>query len=788
MSDEDTLARADTLKFVDSHVPMALECTDQNLPPEPETPSPPKRARKPKLDERARASQKGYKMALTLAERERKKLETARKREAAKVARAAERAEAKVAAKREKIEVAEGGLVDLPAAVFRNGLVKHVTEQEAWAVIELYLDDLDTDVENSGFPVGHELYELRTIQLGGEECAIVFDAADARQLEICSLALTLAKRVWSHSASVEAVAFALSGLIGWDALWEKLYDSVLKAKLNDPKMSGSDADALKELAHDLLREYAVSPNAEKAKNELFKAMGCTSKPTPQTEKEKNGWWAVNKRSVVMCRYAGSDVLDLGAVRRVLPDPPVENSVIEREREFEAACATVALVGFELDHGHTLKKIDEVTTARARARQNAEILSDGKITNPKSPDVIKLLPEIIPGLELPLHRKTGKPTADKGALEGLALRYKDNPLAFHLFKQILEYRHCDTTLGLLLEPLEILCSHGDHRMRPTVYTIEASTGRCSCRRPNGQQFSRQGGVRACVCAGTMTITVTSSGQWIWAIDGVPVVMNGVSADFEGCEIRVGAALSGDRALYEAEAGPFCWKCERDSRIGDECSCGYKDGKLAAHQGLHWRTAHSGFGKGATKEHRYQAKRGTFTKLFGGGPDTAAAQVYCEVGVMRTLFAAFDSDSPAYAAWDAEMREAYYAGSRVWRDYATGIQHIESIPGKNRMIYQTYSGRPIYITNGGHAATNGAIQGTARELLVDGTLAWRQSRWGRLPLLPVHDQIVAMVPADEAEAATITLAEAMETDVLSSPGFTVHIGADVDKPFVNWPDSS
>ena len=106
----------------------------------------------------------------------------------------------------------------------------------------------------------------------------------------------------------------------------------------------------------------------------------------------------------------------------------------------------------------------------------------------------------------------------------------------------------------------------------------------------------------------------------------------------------------------------------------------------------------------------------------------------------------------------------------------------------MIYQTYTGRNIYIGNGAHAAGNGAIQGTARELLVDGTLVWRKTQWGGYGLLPIHDQIFTFVPEQEAPEATRVLAECMQTDVLSSPGFPIHIGADVDVPFTAWPDSS
>ena len=33
------------------------------------------------------------------------------------------------------------------------------------------------DCETSGYPLGHKLYELRTIQLGGEEAAVVYNAS-----------------------------------------------------------------------------------------------------------------------------------------------------------------------------------------------------------------------------------------------------------------------------------------------------------------------------------------------------------------------------------------------------------------------------------------------------------------------------------------------------------------------------------------------------------------------------------------------------------------------------------
>lgn len=397
------------------------------------------------------------------------------------------------------------------ASVERTG----VTEPVYCAVVEgehaFAMDGsfMSSNCETSGYPLGHQLYELRTVQLGGEECAVVFDAADSAQMEIASLALTLAKKLRAHSATADVIPCVVAGLIGWEDAWGKMQDSVLNAKLTDPKMSGSDADALKQLASDLLREYAVSPQAEKAKNELFHAMGAIAKPMLTTPPEKNGWYSVNKNSVVMTRYAGSDVLDLAAVLRVLPPIPVDESVMLREREFQAACATITLIGFKLDPEHIKAKIAEAEEAKADAQHNVAVLSGHKITNPKSPDVIKILPEIFPGLVMPLNRKTKRPSADSGSLEKVAR--SENTELKYLCKQILRYRQQDTKLGLLLRPFEALCEHGDGRGRTTIYTIEASTGRTSSRRFNAQQLSRRGGVRACIIAGEMNLELVK-GQW------------------------------------------------------------------------------------------------------------------------------------------------------------------------------------------------------------------------------------------------------------------------------------
>lgn len=693
------------------------------------------------------------------------------------------RAREKAQAKLDKIAEAEGGKCELPAVVLRDGTVRHVPLADALDAASLYLGALCLDVETSGYWIGHRHYQLRTVQLGGEEMAVVLDAADPAQMAVASWALKGARKLHAHSATADLAPCVHAGLIGWDEGWAKMHDSVLYAKLSDPRLTGSEANGLKDLAADLLHEYATAPAAEAAKNALFKALGCKVKTESTDPPEENGWYQVDKRAVTMIRYAGSDVLDLAAVLRTLPELPVAEAVLTRERRVQAQCARLALEGANLDKPHVKKLIGEHEASRVMHRENVLKLSDGRITNPSSPDVGAALLEIDPSLAgvLELSAKTGKPSAAKASLArirdvelselGWPTQYEvnnhqqQNPVSYHLAREILAYRHDVTTLGLLLRPLENLCDHGDGKMRPVVYTISADTGRMSTVRPNSQQFSKKGGVRACVQA--------------------PPGYRGISADFTGCEIRVAAALAGDRKLLEAETSPFCYKCERDSFLEDPCPCGVKtEGgvtEVAGHTGLHWLAAHLTFGKDAVKGDRYAAKAVIFRKLFGGAPDSEVAAKIANVFDTRI--------APQYAAWDAWLRQCWYSGSKVYRDYATGQNFATDLPGRSRYaIYQTYSGRQIYATKGAHAVGNYAIQGTARELLVDGLLRWADGPYRDAVIIPVHDELIGFVREDVAKEATRSLVECMATDVLSVPGWRVAVGADADEPWTSWPDAA
>src|SRR5690606_25983468 len=182
---------------------------------------------------------------------------------------------------------------------------------------------------------------------------------------------------------------------------------------------------------------------------------------------------------------------------------------------------------------------------------------------------------------------------------------------------------------------------------------------------------------------------------------------ISADFSGVEIRVAAALSQDESL------------SRFIRDEDE---GLSDG-------LHWAIAREVWGPEATKAERYAAKAVVFGTIYGGGPETLAKQAGISVALAASAQAVLRELAPGLTQWGEYLRQAVRSGTTQYPSYAGRVIHLP----------RDYP----------HKAVNYCVQGSARELLVDAYLRWRQTKWGDRRIIPVHDEIITFVPEDEAE---------------------------------------
>jgi P4 family phage/plasmid primase-like protien len=638
-------------------------------------------------------------------------------------AEAIAKAQAKSEAKRQvAIQAAAGPVYELPALVLRDGSVRSIELADAIALLGTIIDagtPLTVDIENSGYPVGHADYVLRTVQLGNEHFAVVLDPHDSGQAAQAAWYLSRAKALHAHSAVADLVPLVDAGLCNLDT-WARMYDTVIPAKLADPEITDSDP-GLKKLSAAVLGDAAVSKDADAARSALFKAGKWLTEVEVTTPVERSGWAQVDVRCETQLRYAASDVLDTAAIAARLPWPTPE--LLERERTVHRMVSRMAHTGFRFDRDRVEVLAEDHTHARDELADGIRSFTNGAIDNPGSNDQVGAAFTAL-GVQLPLT-DGGKPSVKGSALTPLAGdRDPDNPRlwlgepvsqAQHLARLVLDQRHYATSMKLLLGPWRELVRRGDGRARSTIYTLGADTGRMSSVRFNFQQVSREGGLRSCITADPGEVLI--------------------SADFDGVELRVAAALSRDAALLEILEDP-----ERD---------------------LHWEVNRLTFGPEATKAMRYRVKRGVFGRIYGGGVQAISDGVGVDHPTAQRIIDAMDAITPTLTEWSRMTRTEIETGHTHW---------------------QAYSGRTIHLPkNAPHAGPNYKIQGTARELLMDALLRWNQTRWGGSVVLPVHDEIVAKVPAAEAADATAALLACMTTEL---DGVTIKASA--SEPSFAWAD--
>lgn len=632
-------------------------------------------------------------------------------RTAPQLSRTATKARAKAEARQSALTEAAGPLLELPALVRRGYAPVSVSSAEAVdAVCAVMREEgsLTVDCETSGYPIGYVHYRLKTVQLGGAMTAVVFDpvtdAANIRWL------LAEAPGLKAFNATADLAPIAYAGFGDHDAMWAKMEDVAIPAKLSDPAGT-SNSDGLKDVSARLLGDAATAKPAELAKDALFSAAGWLKdvKKWAETPPARNGWHEVDPRCSTMVAYAASDVLDTAPLPALLPSHPVE--LLGRERRIQRAVSRIGTDGLRLDRERVLDKHHQFTTNRAKALADCAALG---IPEPTPAKVAVRLAEL--GAPVP-RTDAGNLSVRKGVIEPWAKR--DDAIG-ETVRAVIDHRHWSTGLSLILNPWKALVEHGDGRVRSTIYTLGADTGRMSSVRQNMQQVSKEGGLRECIAA--------DPGHRL------------ISADFSGVEIRVMAALSGDPAL--------------------KAIIEYDDAHPGAKMDLHWIIARMAYGSDATKANRYNVKSTVFGRYYGGGVDTLAEQAGETVANTQRVLDFLDQLAPRMTGW---------------------ANHVKAMIKQGHCEFPTYSGRTIILDRKfPHKGPNFVIQGTARELTGDALLDWDDSPYGKGIVLPVHDEIVAQVAEDDAEAAQEHLLRCMTREI---GGLAIRAAAG-DGPSDHW----
>ncbi len=329
-----------------------------------------------------------------------------------------------------------------------------------------------------------------------------------------------------------------------------------------------------------------------------------------------------------------------------------------------------------------------------------------------------------GIMLPRTIK-GSVSTSKDVMKGI-----DHPLARGM-ERLNKIKNVPSTFGKSLEE-----RYFDGRIYARWKQCEADTGRMSCASPPLQGLPSEGQLREAVVA--------------------PAGSKLVVSDLSQIEVRVLAALSGDRVLIDAF---------REDRVD-----------------IHRSVAAAVLGKrgeDVTDEERKIAKSIVFGQMYGQGVDGLRKTIQNRLG---REFSQAEAEDYWNRFFDA------YPGVRRWREqegraFDSGYRHTRTRKGRRRLDVDTKPKR-----------RNSPIQGLAADALkaIAVTLYERREEIPGLEMVGlVHDEVMLLVPEQHADGAAQWLTEIMESvgdSVLNEdrpPGERVPIEAET-RVCVSWGD--
>ncbi|MEU9560333.1 DNA polymerase [Streptomyces fumanus] len=195
---------------------------------------------------------------------------------------------------------------------------------------------------------------------------------------------------------------------------------------------------------------------------------------------------------------------------------------------------------------------------------------------------------------------------------------------------------------------------------------------------------------------------------------------ISTDFAAVELRVLAALADVKRMKEA---------------------------IKAGEDLHSYTARLVFGEDFTPKHRKISKGIAFGKVYGGGAATVSRQTGAPVEDVKRAMAAYDRVYP----------EVKRMSNRWQREaYETGMVHV-SVTGRRLPLDRERT----------YAVVNYACQSAARDCLGQSLINLENAGLLDTLRLPIHDEVLASVPAAEAKDYAKAIEECMTFDLFGVP---------------------
>lgn len=311
-----------------------------------------------------------------------------------------------------------------------------------------------------------------------------------------------------------------------------------------------------------------------------------------------------------------------------------------------------------------------------------------------------------GIEVSGRTSTGMPSITKEVLDAIAVSQEVPEAARDLARIILRARHAEKLAGTYLENfLEIMAPDG--AIHPAIQQLQARTGRSSCTDPNLQNLPRD--------------DVVIRGAFI------PHPGNAlISVDASQIELRIAAHVCQDQNLIAAIQ-------EADENGTD----------------IYATIATMLFGTPVEKKdpRRQATKSSAYTKIYGGGVKKIAMTIGLPYADAKRMNDMFDERFPMLTSKAGELvataRHQQNAGITPHTRTDTG-RYLPCDPSRS------------------YALLNYLVQATAAEELKRAITRLGSAGFAENLRLPVHDEVILEVKADEADDALKRILDVVRED--------------------------
>jgi DNA polymerase-1 len=562
-----------------------------------------------------------------------------------------------------------------------GGFLEFVATNPGW---------LACDSETTGLNIYSQDHNLRVVQFGTttESWVIPIERGEPFRQAVRD-ALKRTSHLIFQNASYDIQVFDRHLGVRMEDLWPKVRDTRILAHLVDPR--GKDEGGIGQSLENLTRHYIDADIADSVKT-LMTDLARTHKTT-----KSEVWKVVDFDDPHYQLYSGMDtILAARLAFKLRPLVPKESvRLIDYERRLAAVCAHMERTGFLIDVDYTQELREKLIDAELVYEWQAKQMGCENVNSTEQvADVLESR-----GVRIRERTPSGRRKVDKQLLEKLIA--DGDPFAEAVYEAKKARKWRTTWVDGFLNGAD-----AGGRCHASINPLRARTARMSITGIPAQTLQ--------------------AGDWLirrcFVADEGHVM---ASVDYQAQELRVLAALAGDRTMMRA----------------------FKTGA-----DLHQLTAD------AAGVDRKVGKTTNFAYVYGSGPRNIAEQCGIAVETARAVVAGFEQSYPQVKQLSQTLQKQARTYGYVTTDFG------RRLPVDPERAY---------------SALNYMVQSTSRDITAQGLLRLHDAGFTPYLRLPIHDEVLASVPADKADWGATRIGELMATTFKG-----VHIGTDPEVGGRSW----